>query len=174
MNADIRSCRGKCGLPHYFCLSCYAEQPFGHGSEKCFYCYESQKRLLIDCRRGILKFASVFAGEQIKLRAVLADRSKPKFKMWSAENHRPNGKSGKANWEITFASNFSARHGGLVHVSRRCDRVRNEYGESIEHSDGRLIESRREPLSEHIGHGTAKRKGARGGEVRDDKREIRH
>ena len=160
MGNDIRNCRGTCGEPHVFCLGCYAEQPLGHNADTCLYCGESQKRVAVDCRKGVLNFAPTITGEGLKLRANLADKSRPKFKMWSLEKRRRNVTCEKPNWEVSFASNYSTEYGHEVHVSIACDRVGNEYRKYIEHPDGRLLKKVHGPLNKHVGHGTAKRKGS--------------
>ena len=157
MGNNIRKCRGTCGEPHVYCLGCYTEQPLGHSAEKCLCCGESQKRVAIDCRKGVLSFESLNAGKPFKLRANLGDKSRPKFKMWSPVKRRHNQKREKPNWEVTFASNYSTEYGHDVHVSIACDRVENEYRKYIQHPDGRVLKEDRHRLNEHIGHGTAKR-----------------
>jgi hypothetical protein len=157
MGNDIRDCHGTCGEPHVFCLGCFADRPLGYIADPCSNCGESQKRVTVDCRKGLLSVSSTVTGQPLKLRVNLADTARTKFKMWSPVKLRRNQKCKKPNWEVTFASNYSTEYGHDVHVSIASDRVENEYRKYIQHPDGRVLHEVRHRLNEHIGHGTAKR-----------------
>jgi hypothetical protein len=65
----------------------------------------------------------------------------------------------KAKWELKKGPTPSVRLQKLVDHTRLIDRENDQYSELVlDRESGEIIHSRHEPLSNHKGHGSAKRK----------------
>ena len=65
----------------------------------------------------------------------------------------------KAKWELRQGPTPSVRLKKLVDHTRLIDRENDQYSELVvDRESGEVIHSKREPLSNHKGHGSAKRK----------------
>jgi hypothetical protein len=157
MSTDIRTCDGTCESPHVFCVKCLTEQPTEQKAFTCINCGESPRRVVSDCRQQMVEVVSAYDGRLVKARMKLQDRSKPRFTMWLAPNDKPQLSSRKSDLELRFAIDHSRSLDSEVRISRIVDRAQDQYKERVETPDGRLIRRVEEPLSKHVGHGTAKR-----------------
>jgi hypothetical protein len=65
--------------------------------------------------------------------------------------------SGRRALETTFGDDFHGKSGTWRRVSREFDRKNDRYRETVHDEDGTVIRELDEPLSEHQGHGRARR-----------------
>ncbi|MDH4275738.1 MAG: hypothetical protein OEW08_11920, partial [Gammaproteobacteria bacterium] len=72
------------------------------------------------------------------------------------------GPKGKPYLEVRVSEEVNRRNGKWVNRSLRVDRDKDEYKEMVEDKDTKEIIHRcDEPLSEHIGHGSARNKNSK-------------
>lgn len=65
----------------------------------------------------------------------------------------------RSHFEERVGGSYFRKHGEWHHLFRLIDRENNRYVETIKrHSSGEVLRHVDEPLSEHLGHGSAKRR----------------
>jgi hypothetical protein len=87
---------------------------------------------------------------------MVCEESVTAFDFMSVKQRRPGYK--KPIWEGKFGRSLSTSTGELNYVSQSVDRLNNWYSKSVASPDGTKIRECEQPLDEHRGFGSDKKK----------------